>query len=143
MNHEEAIAWAKSLKPGDKVIGYNWPNYPCRIITITKVTPSGIVRTDFGSYKVGTYGTICGSFGDGGYAMKIGPYNDADAESALRFMAEVKEARRQSEVIRRAKVIGYAWYSGNKPLSYEQAEAILKLAEEANHENSNSRLGAE
>ena len=129
MTHEEAVAWVKSLKPGDKVIGYNWPNSPCRIITVTKVTPSGIVRTDFGSYKVAQYGITCGSFGEGGYAIKIGAYNDEDAAAALRYMEQMKEARRRNDTVRRAKVIGYAWYCGNKPLSYEQAEAILKLAE--------------
>ena len=52
MTKEESLAWVKSLKPGDIVI-YSGFGVAGRIQTakVEKVTPSGIVRTNRGSFK--------------------------------------------------------------------------------------------
>lgn len=48
---QEAMEWIRSLKPGDQVIhveyGYLGQN-PVGILTVSKVTPSGIIRANDG-----------------------------------------------------------------------------------------------
>lgn len=135
MNKEETKAWVNTLKPGDKVIYYGaWNCAPAAILFVKKVTPTGIVRTENGSYKVGNYGNRCAAQGSGyGY---IGPYTEADASAAKKHVAEVEEQRRQERLIRAAKIACHDLCCGKIQMTAEMAEAILTLVKgerENNH----------
>lgn len=65
MTREEAQAWVASLKPGDVVIHKQWNNYLSKL-TVTKVTPSGIIRTDKDvSFKLSSWSNLVRERGSG------------------------------------------------------------------------------
>ena len=85
---QEAEAWIKSLKPGDKIIQVEtgWGSEkgsPMAALTVKKVTATGIVRTEEGhSFQQNRYMSTAHIAGYGGTHGAVVPYDDTLAEKA-------------------------------------------------------------
>lgn len=124
MNREEWAAWAKSLKPGDKVIVRHWENV--YIDKVAKVTPAGWVITEnFGTYSQ----TKCfDGYQERGGLKNIEPFTDALEKEANRQEAQRLKYEKEQRAINKAKMVAYDWRYGNRNVDYDLACKILALA---------------
>lgn len=122
MTREEALAWAKSLKPGDVVIHKGWNI--CIPLTVKKVTPTGIVKTnDDKSFAQTSY--FDGIIGRGRTYGEIVPATPELLAEAERQKRERDEHERRIRTINRAVV-----KLGHMPrMTYEFAVDFLELCE--------------
>lgn len=120
MTREEALAWAKSLKPGDTVI-----HRECRrvcALTVEKVTPTGIVKTnDDKCFAQNSWvGCIVGRGRTGG---EIVPATPELLEEAEKQQKERDEEEKRVRTINRAII-----KKGHMPrMTYEFAVDFLEL----------------
>lgn len=129
---QEAEAWVKSLKPGDKIIKVEtgWcgnEDTPMAVLTVKKVTATGIVRTVEGQsfqQKRYTNNAYVGEYG--GTDGAIVPYDDGLAEKAEAYQQNKKAAENNRLIIRDAKNICWDIAYSRKPLSLSLAKKILK-----------------
>ena len=103
MTKQEIAAWAAALKPGDQVIevGTFYTGSPGEnavgVLTVEKVTPSGIIRTSGGDYKIGKYDHYPRGYGQ--TTGQIIPYTEEKAVQAREYEAKQKEKREQHRTI--------------------------------------------
>lgn len=111
--------WLETLKPGDKVVHIvrrlPWKEF--KILTVERVTPSGIVKTDGGQRFKAKGPSVMGHGKTEGEIILLTP----------ELAAEI-EAR---EVIAKARNICYSLYRGETPLPLELAREIVKLTKNA------------
>ena len=128
---EELQQWALSLSPGDEVVWHSWydrSNRLMRVLTVKKVTPTGIVRTDDGDYKLNKWsGEVSGVGSTSGY---ISPAEGADHSEAKANMARIKEDYRRMVFVRRVKSVLSGLAGGTTPLSYEMAVELARVIDE-------------
>lgn len=106
------------LKAGDKIIEIGYDNAPEAILTVVKVTPTGIIRTAEGeSFKPTNFGDYYG----------ISPYTEelaAQVREYQRGQAEEKARRKAIDDARRAcRVMA----DRGNALPYEAAVKILEV----------------
>lgn len=133
---DDAEAWVKSLQPGDKVIqietGWGKDNSPIAVLTVKRVTDTGIVRTEEGqsfkqskysnSFNVVCYGGVLGG--------AIVPYDDAKAEKAVAHQQKVRADEERQKTLNKAKNICWDIAYGKKPLSISLAKTIVAAYQE-------------
>lgn len=121
----EPKEWVKSLKPGDIVIRQFISSVTVQ--TVKKITPSGIIRTDGGSYKLGPLDSCVSSYGKSlGHLRPATPKLLAEAE---RQKAEKQETEQRRIIINKAKGEATKLSIGTREMTYELAVALLKLLE--------------
>ena len=99
-----------------------------RVLTVKKVTPTGIVRTDDGDYKLNKWsGEVSGVGSTSGY---ISPAEGADHSEAKANMARIKEDYRRMVFVRRVKSVLSGLAGGTTPLSYEMAVELARVIDE-------------
>lgn len=136
----EAEAWIASLKPGDKVIQAETGcgselGSPMAVLTIKKVTATGIVRTEEGlSFQQNRYSSLAYVCGHGGTNGAIVPYDYALAEKAEECQRKKQAAEEERRILRDAKNICWEIAYGKKPLSLSLAKTIIKSYKEKNNE---------
>ena len=130
MTKEESLTWVKSLKPGDIVI-YSGFGAAGRIQTakVEKVTPSGIVRTNRGSFKESPWSW---SGRVGGYGKTPGEISPPTAE--LLIEAELQEAedaaeKKRRDTIYKARNLISELYYNRFRIDYDTAVEIIKVLE--------------
>lgn len=125
MTREELREWVAALKPGDVVIHKRWYNYLSKL-TVTKVTPSGIVRTDGGaSFKLSDY--LDNVYERGKYDSEIVP-----ATAELLKEAEQQILEREAKVQRERKVrsaVHTMSLANTENVPYEFAVDFLELCD--------------
>lgn len=128
----DAAAWVKSLKEGDKVIRSSFGLCPSlEVLTVTKVTPSGIVRTTNGSYKFDGYKTV-EQYGKCYTAHgKIIPVSQELLLEVATQEKKKEEEYRKKSVIREAQSLCKEVYCSYRIMSYEQAEQIVKILKDS------------
>lgn len=123
MTREELREWVAALKPGDVVIHKRWNNYLSKL-TVTKVTPSGIVRTEGGaSFKLSNYSDNV--YERGSRYGEIAPATAELLEEAERQILEL-EAKVQRERKVRAAVHTMS-LANTENVPYEFAVDFLEL----------------
>lgn len=124
----EMLEWAKSLKPGDKVIHDEYGRYS--ILEVERVTPSGIVKT------IGGKSFAQNSFSDrllgrgqfvSGYIL---PFTDELLQAAKEQEAKREEEKRKRSVIHRANDIIYEEYRAAGRMTYERALKIIAVLDD-------------
>lgn len=122
MAREETLAWAKSLKPGDVVIHKGWNE--CYTLTVEKVTPTGIIKTNGGMSFAQT------SFSD--RLLGRGRTGGEIVPATEELLAEAEKQRLVREENRRkAETLQKAWYKMRyiSSITYEFAADFLELCE--------------
>ena len=127
-DREKMSNWVKSLKPGDEVIFYGFMDRPEKVLTVSKVTPSGIVRTNGGSFKQASYGSSVFRYG-GGFGSIL-PYTEETAKKAREHEGAVKAEENKQKLIRYAKVVCYDLCYGKREMTTDIAWAILDIVKE-------------
>ena len=123
MTKEENEAWVKSLSPGDTVIYKDWGDYIFPA-TVLKITPSGIVRTDKGSFNQSSWtGDITGY---GKTHGRIIPATDDLLEKAKIQEDERKEENRKKNTIQKARSLVCSLYERRFYFDYSTAERIIE-----------------
>lgn len=122
MTREQALEWAKSLKPGDVIVQVDWRDLYA--LTVEKVTPTGIVKTVGGKsfFQNSWYSDIVGRGTTTGHIV---PATDE-------LLAEARKQEADREVERRkAETVQKAWYKIRciSRISYEFAADFLELCE--------------
>lgn len=119
-------------KAGDKVVLIQ--GRPSRIMTVRKVTPTGIVRTEEGlSYKPGEDGVYrqnphSGYIGTERIGFtEIAPYTPELEEQANQYQREKKEKEDRKRTVDAAKSACHDMGNWNKSMSYETAVKILEI----------------
>lgn len=133
MTREGIEAWVHSLRPGDEVAVGGWGQDRTVIGIVTKVTPSGIVRTEnHGSYKLKNCTNISGEYK---YVHGLGTFNHIEPwtpglyEIAKSNTERFKREMSESKVILKAKDVVYAALWGHKKITYEQAVKLIAIFE--------------
>ena len=123
---EEMRAWIAGLKTGDKVIQQTYNRIS--VLTVKKVTPTGIVRTTNGeSFAQRSWcSLICGRGETRGEILPATPELIAEAE---RQDAERTERQKRESTIRRAKNYARQLFYNDIELTYELATEFLELLE--------------
>lgn len=125
MTREELREWVAALKPGDVVIHKRWYNHLSKL-TVTKVTPSGIVRTEGGvSFKLSDYSDNV--YRRGNYDGEIVP-----ATAELLEEAEQQILEREAKVQRERKVCAAVHkmsLANTENVPYEFAVEFLELCD--------------
>ena len=122
---EEADAWVASLIPGDKVLYIGFAGKYEDILEVQKVTPSGIVRTNKGSFKRPEWSASAIGYGrDTGYIV---PATDDGIQQATEYINAKIAERMKNETIRSAKTLCYSVYAGAINISYDDAAKIIAL----------------
>lgn len=125
MNREQWAEWAKSLKPGDKIIIKNGRSV--FLDTVKKLTPAGwIVTQKHGTYSQSQWRNWYSE--RGGYKEILPWTEDLEAEAKKQEEEYLRE-QKISRTIRAAKNIAYDWAYGKREVDYELAQKILALAE--------------
>lgn len=126
MTRAEMHEWALSLKPGDTVIWQGGGFHgEVSALTIRKVTPSGIVRTDKGDFKQNSYSDAIAGRGDTwGEIVPVTPELLARAKAEDEKRAE---GRRVRAVIAQARDKIYDLSYGRIELTYDLAVKLLDL----------------
>lgn len=122
MTREETLAWAKSLKPGDVVIHKGWNE--CYVLTVEKVTPTGIIKTNGGMSFAQT------SFSD--RLLGRGRTGGEIVSAAEELLAEAEKQRLVREENRhKAETVQKAWYKMRiiSGITYDFAADFLELCE--------------
>ena len=134
---QEAEAWVASLKPGDKVIRFdNWPHKPVAVMTVKKVTATGIVRTEAGySYRQSRYGSSADVRGYGDPCGYIMPYNEDLAKQAEEYQQKIKAQNEATAILNRAKSLCWDVAYGRRELSLSAAKTILELWTQEDNQN--------
>lgn len=123
MTKEENAAWVESLKPGDVVIYKDWGDN-ISPTTVLKVTPTGIVRTDKGSFNQSSWtGDITGY---GKTSGRIVPATVELLEEAKRQEEKRKEDQRKKNTIRKAQSLVCRLYEKRIDFDYPTAERIIE-----------------
>lgn len=123
MTREETLAWAKSLKPGDVVIWSRYGGY-YRALTVQKVTPTGIVKTEDDMSFAQT--SWCSDISGRGRTFgKIIPATDELLAEAKKQEADREVERRKKETVQKSR---YKMRSISC-ISYEFAADFLELCE--------------
>ena len=128
MTKKESLEWMKSLKPGDTVI-YKDLNRRIISATVEKVTPSGIVRTNRGSFKESTWSW---SGNIGGYGKTVGeiiPLTEELLAEAVRQRAEEAVMQKKRDTIRKAQNIIFELYNNRFKLDYAEAVKVIRALE--------------
>lgn len=122
MTREENEAWVASLKPGDVVIHKRRNNY-LRLLHVKKVTPTGIIRTEEGSFKISDWSDMVRGYGS----------TDGDlvpATDGLISLAKKQQKEREEEKERRCTV-NSAIYTARtlktERITFEFAKDFLEL----------------
>lgn len=126
MTRAEMQEWALSLKPGDTVIWQGGGFHgEVSVLTVQKVTPSGIVRTDKGDFKQNSYlDDIAGRGSIWGAIVPATPELLARAKAGDEKRAEEKRVR---AVIAQARDKIYDLSYGRIELTYDLAVKLLEL----------------
>lgn len=123
MTKEENTAWVKALSPGDTVIYRGWGD-DISPATVLKITPSGIVRTDKGSFNQSSWaGDITGY---GKTSGRIVPATDELMEEARKRKEKRKEEQRKKNTIQKAQSLVYRLYEKRFDFDYPTAERIIE-----------------
>lgn len=124
---EEMLAWAKSLKPGDKVIYREcWDSGNLSVLEVAKVTPAGWVKTTDGltfAQNSWSSGIEKRSRYDGG---EIVPVTDELLQKFQQQEAERAEKERKRSTIVKAKDILRAELEASRDMTYERAVKIIE-----------------
>lgn len=125
MTREELREWVAALKPGDVVIHKTWNNHLSELI-VTKVTPSGIVRTEGGaSFKLSDYSDIV--YERGNRINEIVPATAELLEEAEHQILEREAAIKRGRKVRAAV---YMMRGANtEKIPYEFAVEFLELCD--------------
>lgn len=130
MTREETLSWAKSLKPGDKVIHCGWNCKVLSVLEVKKVTPAGWIKTTCGK-------TFCQSdyyrdrfTGRGETSGSIIPVTDELLQEAQRQDAERAEKERKRRVIIKARNLVYDESRKGSDMTYERAAKIVEFFEQ-------------
>lgn len=124
MTKDEWKEWAMSLRPGDRVIYKNW-NGVAGIAIVSKVTPTGIVRTDRGSFAQRPYfDHYIGVGKTWGNIVPLTPELEAEALDVMRREAEAKERKM---TITKSGNIAYEFWISREKISYELAAELIEL----------------
>ena len=127
MKNEEMKDWAMSLRPGDKVVRTNyWVDSPEAVLTVVRITPTGRIVTDQGTYMFREWsGRYVGYGAARNHIIPATPETIAVAEE---FQRKEQERIHQQNVIAEAKRIVYnLFYDG---MSYDMALKIIALHKE-------------
>ena len=133
---QDAEAWIKSLKPGDKILQVEtgWGSEkgsPIAVLTVKKVTGTGIIRTEEGqSFQQNRYMSAAHIAGYGGTNGAVVPYDDTLAEKAEAYQQKKKAEEENVRIVLTAKNICWEIAYGKKPLSLSLAKKIIKEYEE-------------
>ena len=123
MTKEENTAWVKALSPGDTVIYKGWGD-DISPATVLKITPSGIVRTDKGSFNQSSWtGDITGY---GKTSGRIVPATDELMEEARKRKEKRKEEQRKKNTIQKARSLVCRLYGKRFDFDYPTAERIIE-----------------
>lgn len=115
-------------KVGDKIVKSSINGYPVAVLTVTKVTPTGIIRTEEGeSFRPMRSGSP-------DFYWEVAPYTDELGEQVLQYQREQEdgyweEAERQRQLINNAKNACHNMGDWDRPMSYETAVKILEVFE--------------
>ena len=126
MNYKrsEVETWISELKPGDSVV-LNGSSGPSDILRVEKVTPTGIVRTNRGSYKLSKWSERVVIYGEGwGH---ISPVTEELRQEVTKKIEKEQENRRRTEVIRTVRSQLRSLLSGNTVLTYELAARLQEV----------------
>lgn len=130
MTKEESLAWVKSLKPGDVVI-YKGLCSNLRPATVEKITPSGIVRTNRGSFKESTWSRSGRVVSYGKTASgEIIPQTEELLAEAERQEAEEAAMQKRRDTIRKAQNMIFGLYNNRFNLDYSKAVKVIRALEE-------------
>ena len=130
MEREETEKWVQSLKPGDIVVNLcGWGNQDVTVATVKKVTPSGIVRTDKGSFKQSNWGSGA-VISYGGLSGKIAPATEDLLAEARKQDAERAEAHRKQRTIHKAQRLVRELYEKSSEMTFEDAVKVIHFIEE-------------
>ena len=122
MTKEENTAWVKSLKHGEMVIYKGWGD-DISPATVLRITPSGIVRTDKGSFNQSSWtGDITGY---GKTSGRIVPATDELLEEARNQEEKRKEEKHRTDTIRKAQSLVFRLYEKSFDFDYPTAERII------------------
>lgn len=107
------------LKTGDKIIEISGIlRKPTAILTVTKVTPTGIVRTAEGeSFKPTSFGDYCG----------IVAYSDELAAQVAEYQRNLEEEKARRRTIDEARQACRVMADRGNALPYETAVKILEI----------------
>lgn len=132
---QEAEAWVASLKPGDKVIQMDYRPRPVAVLTVKKVTATGIVRTeeDF-SFRQSRYGSLADVRGCGASYGYIVPYNEDLAKRAEEYLQKIKAQNEERQILDRAKSLCWDLAYGKRELSLSLAKKIIELTADTGSE---------
>lgn len=122
MTREETLSWEKSLKPGDIVIHKDWNE--CYTLTVEKVTPTGIIKTNGGMSFAQT------SFSD--RLLGRGRTGGEIVPATEELLAEAEKQRLvREETRRKAETVQKAWYKMRiiSGITYDFAVDFLELCE--------------
>ena len=126
MTREEAQAWVASLKPGDVVIRKQWNNHLSGL-TVTKVTPSSIIRTNEDvSFKLSNWSNLVRECG-------IGISEIVPATDELLQEVERQEQQRWEEMDRKRTIrwaVSEMSCANTENVPYEFAVDFLDLLKE-------------
>lgn len=132
---EDGIAWAQSLKPGDKVFladKYRKDKLE-RVLMVKKVTPSGIVRTKEGmDFKQDTH-FFSESFDVCGYGKtrgRIVPYTEERAKQYEAQRRRTEQEQEEMQLIMTAQSICRSFCENRRWMAVETARKIIEIAEE-------------
>ena len=121
----ELADWVMSLKPGDEVAVLGWGAENIRIGIVTKVTPTGIVRTEnHGSFKLSNRYPRVDGFGN---FNSIEPFTPETHERAVKNMQRLKQKRIEEMAIREAKDLAYRISYGRVEITYEEAKQLIAM----------------
>lgn len=129
MTREETRAWALSLKPGDKVVKTKyWDKTPVDVLTVEKITKSGMVATNKGTYHM-TSEWESDYKGRGNADGNIIPATPENIQMAEDYHREEEENKKKRSVIGKALEAAYDLRYGKREMTYEIAVELLELLE--------------
>lgn len=128
---EAALKWIAEIAPGDEVIHKGgWNNKPVGVLRVTKVTPSGIIRTEEKlSFQQVRWTTRFWVKGIADTHGEIVPYDDTLANEAREYQARIAAENMKKAKLNKAKTLCYELAYGKRQMTLALAETIIAACE--------------
>ena len=128
---EAALKWIAEIAPGDEVIlKGGWKNNPVGVLRVTKVTPTGIIRTEEKlSFQQVRWTSRFWVKGIADTHGEIVPYDDTLANEAREYQARIAAENMRKAKLNKAKTLCYELAYGKRQMTLALAETIIAACE--------------
>lgn len=125
------MSWIDELKPGDVLVGVDVLGDARKKVTVKKIAPSGIVRTDYGSWKASGGGCHLLAYGNYGHCFLSALVQPTESllDDVRKSEEAVRKMQAEPEKIQKAKSICEKLAWGYAHMTPEIAEVIIKAVE--------------